>query len=101
MIKFLWILLPRIGPNHPLSDRRWQRASAEADDVVKPVTHKLNRIAPARCSALVRPVVVSQAHREYISRTLHKAAQCTSRLPKPCLHRHEGSGTPCCRCETE
>jgi len=23
-----------------------QRASAEADDVVKPVTHKLNRIAP-------------------------------------------------------
>src|SRR5438445_7125568 len=25
-----------------ISDRRWQRASAEADDVVEPVTHKLN-----------------------------------------------------------
>jgi len=28
-------------------DRRWKRASAEVDDVVKPVTHKLKRKAPA------------------------------------------------------
>src|SRR2546429_1601023 len=31
-----------------ISDRRWQRASAEAGDVVKPVTHKLNRMALQR-----------------------------------------------------
>jgi hypothetical protein len=36
-----------------LSDRHWQRASAEADDVVKPITYKLKRIAPVRCSALL------------------------------------------------
>lgn len=37
-----------------LSDRRWKRASVEADAVVKPVTHKLNWVAPVRCSGLVR-----------------------------------------------
>lgn len=41
------------------SDRHWQRACAEADDVVKPVTHKLNRVAPVRCSALARICVNS------------------------------------------
>ena len=31
--------------------------SAEADDVVKPVTHKLKRTAPVRCSALLALLV--------------------------------------------
>ena len=31
-----------------------QRASIEADDVVKPVTHKLTRIAPVRAHLLRR-----------------------------------------------
>src|SRR6266852_4109604 len=35
------------------SDRRWKRARAETDDLVKPVAHKLNRMAPVHCSALV------------------------------------------------
>ncbi len=35
-------------------ERAERPASAEADEVVKPVTHKLKRIAPVRGSALVR-----------------------------------------------
>jgi len=34
-----------------LSNRRWQRASTEADDIVKPVTHKTKTHSAVRCSA--------------------------------------------------
>jgi hypothetical protein len=40
-----------------LSDRRGQRASAEADDVVKPVTHKTETQS---AGSLQRPVQVSR-----------------------------------------
>src|SRR5206468_4148522 len=45
-----------------LSDRRWQRASAEADDVLKPVTHEVNRIASVRWSALLRRNRANESH---------------------------------------
>src|SRR6266567_6996427 len=34
-----------------LNHRRWQRPSAEADEVAKPVAHNLNRKSPVRCGA--------------------------------------------------
>ena len=36
-----------------LSDGCRKRASAEADNVVKPLAHKLDRLAPVRCSLLL------------------------------------------------
>src|SRR5947208_15657945 len=35
-----WLILQVCAKWSTSSDRRWQRTSAEADDVVKPVTHK-------------------------------------------------------------
>jgi hypothetical protein len=43
-----------------ITDRRWQCAFAEADDFAKPVTHKLKRIAPVRCSAWLGRIVITR-----------------------------------------
>ena len=43
-----------------LSDRRWPRASAEADDVVKPVTHKTETPSAGSLQRLVRHAVLHQ-----------------------------------------
>jgi hypothetical protein len=58
-----------MGLTAKLSDRRWQRASAEAGDAVKSVTHKSNRIPPVRCSALLA-ITMESALRSYMSRFL-------------------------------
>ena len=69
-----------------LSDRRWQRASTEADDVVKPVTHKLKRTAAVRCSISLGRVVV--IHKKPLSKSrLHESACFDCCAPPALLHR--------------
>jgi hypothetical protein len=41
-----------------LSDWRWQRTLAEADDVVKPVTHKTQTHSAVRCSAWLGRTII-------------------------------------------
>ena len=87
------------------SDRHWQHASTEAGDVEKPMTHKLNRLAPVRCNVLSVPSNLMHQSTSALSATMNSESKprrlATQSQPATCrilTHYTSTSDTHCCLC---
>src|SRR5881628_2821007 len=77
--------------NRPFSTELRQSVSTKIDDKVGHESFG---------QALVRPHVVSQSHREYISHRLQTPHRCSGRSQALCRRRRERNGTQRYKCET-